>query len=122
MKEVLLRDVQLPAEYAKSLEGLLLKEQENDRLSVELEVKAKEVKQAELEAMAEEARQVKQAEGQAQVTVLQAKAQADTAMQHTLAAEGEADPAVQAGSRSPQGSHREERGSAGRSEGHRQQG
>ncbi len=83
VKEVLLRDVQLPAEYAKSLEGLLLKEQENERLTVELDVKAKEVKQAELEAEAEEARQVKAAEGQAQVTVLQAKAQAD-AMQYTL--------------------------------------
>jgi regulator of protease activity HflC (stomatin/prohibitin superfamily) len=83
VKEVLLRDVQLPAEYARSLEGLLLKEQENERLSVELEVKAKQVKQAELEAEAEEARQVKQAEGSAQVTVLQAKAQAD-AMQYTL--------------------------------------
>lgn len=83
VKEVLLRDIQLPADYARSLEGLLLKEQENERLSVELEVKAKEVKQAELEAEADEARQVKAAEGQAQVTVLQSKAQAD-AMQYTL--------------------------------------
>ena len=83
VKEVLLRDVQLPPEYAKGLEGLLLKEQENQRLSVELEVKAKEVKQAELEAEAQKAREVKAAEGQAQVTVLQAKAQAD-AMQYTL--------------------------------------
>ena len=83
VKEVLLRDVQLPAEYAKSLEGLLLKEQENERLSVTLEVKAKEVRQAELEAEAQKAREVKAAEGQAQITVLQAKAQAD-AMQYTL--------------------------------------
>ncbi len=83
VKEVLLRDVQLPADYARGLEGLLLKEQENERLTVELDVKAKEVRQAELEAEAEEARQVKAAEGQAQVTVLQAKAQAD-AMQYTL--------------------------------------
>jgi regulator of protease activity HflC (stomatin/prohibitin superfamily) len=83
VKEVLLRDVQLPAEYARSLVGLLLMEQDNERLSVELEVKAKQVKQAELEAEAEKARQVTQAEGLAQVTVLQAKAQAD-AMQYTL--------------------------------------
>jgi regulator of protease activity HflC (stomatin/prohibitin superfamily) len=83
VKEVLLRDIQLPAEYAKSLEGLLLKEQENERLSVELEVKQKEVRQAELEAEAQKAREVTQAEGQAQITVLQAKAQAD-AMQYTL--------------------------------------
>jgi regulator of protease activity HflC (stomatin/prohibitin superfamily) len=41
------------------------------------------VRTAELEAEAEKARHVKQAEGRAQVTVLEAKAQAD-AMQHTL--------------------------------------
>lgn len=83
VKEVLLRDILLPAEYAKGLEGLLLKEQENERLVVELEVKAKNVRAAELEAEADKARQVKAAEAQAQVTVLAAKAQAD-AMQHTL--------------------------------------
>jgi regulator of protease activity HflC (stomatin/prohibitin superfamily) len=83
VKEVLLRDIHLPAEYAKGLEGLLLKEQENERLTVELEVKQKNVRAAELEAEAEKARQIKAAEAQAQVTVLQAKAQAD-AMQHTL--------------------------------------
>jgi regulator of protease activity HflC (stomatin/prohibitin superfamily) len=83
VKEVLLRDVQLPVEYARSLEGLLVKEQENERLSVELEVKAKQVRQAELEAEAAKAREVKQAEGQAQITVIQAKAQSD-AMQYTL--------------------------------------
>lgn len=83
VKEVMLRDVLLPAEYAKGLEGLLLKEQENDRLAVEMEVKAKQVKTAELEAEAVKARQVKQAEADASVTVLQAKAQAD-AMQYTL--------------------------------------
>jgi len=83
VKEVILRDVQLPADYAKGLEGLLFKEQENERLSVELEVKQKMVREAELEADALKARQVKAAEGQAEITVLQAKAQAD-AMQHTL--------------------------------------
>jgi regulator of protease activity HflC (stomatin/prohibitin superfamily) len=83
VKEVILRDVQLPADYAKGLEGLLLKEQENERLSIELEVKQKMVRQAELEAEALKAREIKAAEGQAAVTVLQAKAQAD-AMQHTL--------------------------------------
>ena len=83
VKEVILRDVQLPAEYAKGLEGVLLKEQENERLSVELDVKVKEVRAAELEAEAQKARDIKAAEGQAQVTVLQAKAQSD-AMQYTL--------------------------------------
>src|SRR5262245_29406391 len=83
VKEVMLRDVALPPEYAKGLEGLLLKAQENDRLSIELEVKQKMVREAELEAEAAKVRQVKQAEGRAQTTVLEAKAQAD-AMQHTL--------------------------------------
>ena len=83
VKEVLLRDILLPAEYAKGLEGLLLKEQENERLSIELEVKQKNVRVAELEAEAQKARDVKNAEAQAQVVVIQAKAQAD-AMQHTL--------------------------------------
>jgi regulator of protease activity HflC (stomatin/prohibitin superfamily) len=83
VREVLLRDLQLPAEYAKGLEGLLLKEQENERLGTEQEIKAKEVKIAELEAEAQKAREVKQAEAQAQVHVLQAKAESD-AMQYTL--------------------------------------
>jgi regulator of protease activity HflC (stomatin/prohibitin superfamily) len=83
VKEVMLRDIDLPAEYAKGLEGVLLKEQENERLGVEVEVKAKQVRTAELEAEAEKARMVKAAEAQAQVTVLQAKAQSD-AMQYTL--------------------------------------
>ena len=83
VREVLLRDLLLPAEYAQGLEGLLLKEQENERLGTEQEIKAKQVKIAELEAEAQKSRDVKQAEAQAQVRVLQAKAEAD-AMQYTL--------------------------------------
>ncbi|HEV2395387.1 MAG TPA: prohibitin family protein [Candidatus Sulfotelmatobacter sp.] len=49
VKEVMLRDIQLPEEYAKGLETLLLKEQENDRMGVETELKQKQVKIAELE-------------------------------------------------------------------------
>ena len=41
VKEVMLRDIQLPPEYAKGLEGLLLKEQENDRMAVETDIKQK---------------------------------------------------------------------------------
>src|SRR2546430_13248229 len=81
VKEVMLRDVSLPAEYAKGLEGLLLKVQENDRLSIELEVKQKLVRTTELEADAMKVRHVKEAEGRAQVTVLEAKAQADAMQQ-----------------------------------------
>jgi regulator of protease activity HflC (stomatin/prohibitin superfamily) len=83
VREVLLRDIHLPAEYSKGLEGLLLKEQENERLTTEQDIKLKEVRIAELEADAQKVRDVKQAEAQAQVRVLQAKAESD-AMQYTL--------------------------------------
>ena len=83
VEEVMLRDIQLPPEYAKGLENLLLKEQENDQMAVQTEIQQKQVRISELEAEAAKAQQVKQAEGQAQVRVLQAKAEAD-AMQYTL--------------------------------------
>ena len=83
VKEVLLRDIHLPPEYAKGLEGLLLKEQENERLGTEAEIKQKQVRIAELEAEAQKTREIKLAEAAAQVRVLQAKAEAD-AMQYTL--------------------------------------
>jgi regulator of protease activity HflC (stomatin/prohibitin superfamily) len=83
VREVLLRDLKLPEEYAQGLEGLLLKEQENERLGTETEIKQKQVKIAELEAEAQKSREVKQAEAQAQVRVLQAKAESDS-MQYTL--------------------------------------
>src|ERR1700758_2255329 len=83
VKEVMLRDIQLPEEYAKGLETLLLKEQENDRMSGETELKQKQVRIAELEAEATKVQQVKQAEGEAAVHVLQAKGEAD-AKQYTL--------------------------------------
>ena len=83
VKEVMLRDIELPAEYAKGLESLLLKEQENDRMGVETEIHQKQVKIAEADAEATKVQQVKEAEGQASVRVLQAKGEAD-AMQYLL--------------------------------------
>jgi regulator of protease activity HflC (stomatin/prohibitin superfamily) len=83
VKEVMLRDVQLPPQYAQGLETLLLKEQEDDRKSVETDIQAKEVKISELRAEAAKVEQVKNAEAQAEVRVLQAKAESD-AMQYTL--------------------------------------
>ena len=44
VKEVMLREVQLPPEYAEGLEGLLLKEQEDDEMGVQAEIKQKEVR------------------------------------------------------------------------------
>ena len=83
VKEVMLRDIQLPPEYAKGLENLLLKEQQNDQLGVETEIHAKQVRISELDAEAQKVAQVKQAEGDAQVKVLEAKGEAD-AMTYTL--------------------------------------
>lgn len=83
VKEVMLRDIELPQEYAKGLESLLLKEQENDRIGVETEIRMKQVKIAEADAEAQKVQEVKQAEGQASVKVLQAKGEAD-AMQYLL--------------------------------------
>lgn len=83
VKEVMLRDITLPPEYAKGLETLLLREQENDRMGVETEIQQKQVRISELQAEAQKVREVKGAEGQAQVRVLQAKGESD-AMQYTL--------------------------------------
>lgn len=83
VKEVMLRDIQLPEEYSKGLEDLLLKEQQNDQMEVQTSIQEKQVRISELEAEATKAQQVKAAEGEAQVRVLQAKAEAD-AMQYTL--------------------------------------
>ncbi len=83
VKEVMLRDIELPEEYAKGLESLLLKEQENDRMAVETEIHQKQVKIVEADAEGAKVQEVKQAEGQAAVRVLQAKSESD-AMQYTL--------------------------------------
>jgi regulator of protease activity HflC (stomatin/prohibitin superfamily) len=83
VKEVMLRDIQLPPEFAKGLEKLLIKEQENEGLTIQTQMREKEVQIAELEAEAQKRRDVKSAEAQAQVRVLQAKAESDS-MQYTL--------------------------------------
>src|SRR5579863_4097474 len=83
VEEVMLADIQLPEEYAKGLEGLLLKEQEDDQLNIQTEIQQKQVKIAELQAEAEAKQKIKQAEGEAQSKVVEAKGEAD-AMQYTL--------------------------------------
>src|SRR4029077_159769 len=83
VKEVLLRDVHLPAEYAKGLEGILLKEQESERMEFETAIYEKQVKIAGLQAEAAKAQQVKRAEADAASRVIGAKAESD-AMQYTL--------------------------------------
>ncbi len=81
--EVMLSEIRLPDEYAKGLEGLLLKEQEDDQLGIQTDIQQKQVKIAELQAEAEAKQKVKAAEGNAQSRVVEAKGEAD-AMQYTL--------------------------------------
>jgi regulator of protease activity HflC (stomatin/prohibitin superfamily) len=83
VKEVLLRDVHLPAEYAKGLEDILLKEQESERMEFETAIYEKQVKIAELQAEAAKAQQLKRSEADAASRVIAAKAESD-AMQYTL--------------------------------------
>lgn len=83
VEEVMLSDIQLPDDYARGLEGLLLKEQQDDQMSVDTDIQQKQVKIAELQAEAEAGQKVKQAEGEAQSRVVEAKGEAD-AMQYTL--------------------------------------
>jgi regulator of protease activity HflC (stomatin/prohibitin superfamily) len=83
VEEVMLSDVQLPEDYSRGLEGLLLKEQQDDQMSVDTDIQQKQVKIAELQAEADAVQKVKQAEGEAQSKVVEAKGEAD-AMQYTL--------------------------------------
>lgn len=83
VEEVMLADIQLPEQYAKGLEGLLLKEQEDDQMAVMTDIQQKQVRIAELQAEAEAKQKEKQAEGNAQSRVIEAKGEAD-AMQYTL--------------------------------------
>jgi regulator of protease activity HflC (stomatin/prohibitin superfamily) len=83
VNEVMLRDIQLPPEYAKGLEDLLEKEQKDDQMTVETEMQKKQVTIAELQGEADKVQKVKQAEADAQSKVVEAKGEAD-AMQYTL--------------------------------------
>jgi regulator of protease activity HflC (stomatin/prohibitin superfamily) len=83
VEEVMLRNIQLPPEYARGLQDLLLKEQQDDQMAVQTDIQQKQVRIAELQAEAEAAQKVKEAEGDAHAKVVEAKGEAD-AMQYTL--------------------------------------
>jgi regulator of protease activity HflC (stomatin/prohibitin superfamily) len=83
VNEVMLRDIQLPPEYAKGLENLLEKEQQDDQMTVETEMQQKQVTIAGLQAEADKVQKVKQAEAEAESKVVEAKGESD-AMQYTL--------------------------------------
>ncbi len=83
VKEVLLRKIDLPEEYAQGLEGLLLKEQQDEQTSVDADIEVKRIKIAASQAEAAKIREVKRTEALAQSRVIMAKAESDS-MQYTL--------------------------------------
>ena len=83
VEEVMLRNVELPPQYAAALENLLLKEQQDNELTVQTDMKQKEVRIAELEAQADAKRRVTAAQANAQAKVVEAKGESD-AMKYTL--------------------------------------
>ena len=83
VEEVMLSDIQLPEQYAKGLEGLLLKEQQDDQMTIDTDIQQKQVRIAELQAEAEAKQKAQHAEGDAKARVIEAKGEAD-AMQYTL--------------------------------------
>ncbi len=85
---IVLRDVQigkvdLPADYKRGMEALLAEELASEKMRFTLELKDKEVEQAELEAEADKVRRQKAAEAAGQEQIIAAKAQ-EEAMAHVL--------------------------------------
>ncbi|MGA7886729.1 MAG: SPFH domain-containing protein [Acidobacteriaceae bacterium] len=83
VEEVMLRNIELPPQYSAGLQDLLLKEQQDDQLTVETDMQRKQVTIAELQAEAEARQKVKEAQGTAEARVVEAKGESD-AMQYTL--------------------------------------
>ena len=85
---IVLRDVQigkvdLPADYKRGMESLLAEELASEKMRFTLELKDKEVRQAELEAEADKVKREKAAEAAGQEQIIAAKAQ-EEAMAHVL--------------------------------------
>jgi regulator of protease activity HflC (stomatin/prohibitin superfamily) len=84
LKEVLVANIVLPAEYERGRVALMDEQQSTDRMAVTLRLKEKEVEKARLEAEAQKALVVKQAEAAASQRLIAARAEAD-AMKFVLA-------------------------------------
>ena len=83
LRNVQIGKVDLPADYRRGMETLLAEELATEKMRYTLELKARRVKESELEAEAEKARREKRAEAAAREQVIAAKAQ-EEAMQHVL--------------------------------------
>jgi regulator of protease activity HflC (stomatin/prohibitin superfamily) len=76
-------NVELPAEYKQGMQALLAEELEAEKMRFTLDLKEKQVKEAELAAEAEKVRREKEAEAAGNQEVIAAKARAE-AMKHVL--------------------------------------
>jgi regulator of protease activity HflC (stomatin/prohibitin superfamily) len=77
LKEVLIGDLVLPAEFERGRVAMVDEVQSAERMDVTLKLKAKEVERVRLEAEAVKARQIKEAEGSAARRLIGARAEAD---------------------------------------------
>jgi regulator of protease activity HflC (stomatin/prohibitin superfamily) len=77
LKEVLVADVRLPAEYERGRMALLAESQRADEAEANLRLKRQEVERTRLEAEADKVRRETQAETQAAQRLIAAKAEAD---------------------------------------------
>jgi regulator of protease activity HflC (stomatin/prohibitin superfamily) len=83
LKSVQIGKVELPPDYKRGMEGLLAEELASEKMRYTLELKAKQVKESELEANADKLRREVAAEAAGRVQVIAAKAQ-EEAMKHVL--------------------------------------
>ncbi len=83
LREVQIGKVDLPADYRHGMEALLAEELASEKMRFTLELKDKQVKQAELEAEADKVKREKAAEAAGSEQVIAAKAQ-EEAMAHVL--------------------------------------
>jgi regulator of protease activity HflC (stomatin/prohibitin superfamily) len=83
VRSAFIGNVDLPADYRRGLESLLAEELATEKMRYTLELKAKQVKQDELEAEGEKVKREKSAEAAGQEEIIAAKAKAE-AMKHVL--------------------------------------
>ena len=83
LRSVLMGNVDLPPDYRAGMDKLLAVELETEKMKYTLELKEKQVKEAELAADAEKVTREKAAEAAAQEQIIAAKAQ-EEAMKHVL--------------------------------------
>lgn len=83
LQAVLVGKVELPADYKAGMERLLAEELATEKMRYTLELKEKQVKQTELEALADKARRETAAAAAGEEQIIAARAQAE-AMKHVL--------------------------------------